>query len=102
MQRVNRENRCHKGATPDIAIPVRQSDGLVPRRARASRHLEQQDEKQKHHSGVENNTCKMMSSGILTVDLAVEHMRNRGKRMPVVGMSMSKRPLNSGHGNAAR
>src|SRR6266480_3770454 len=75
---MNCEHRCYKSASPHRIG-----------------HLLQRNKKKDGRQGVEEYVRKMMPSCLQPVQLAVEHMRHSGQRMPVHGMNMSECPGNT-------
>ena len=55
-------------------------------------HLPQNQKKCDHRRGVEKDIGEMMSGGIQSVKLAVQHVGKPGQRMPVVGMNAGESP----------
>ena len=51
---------------------------------------------------MQQHVRQMMSPRPETVEFAIQHVRNRGQRMPVVGMHMREGPLHPVESKAAR
>ena len=69
------------------------------RRARRSRptiyrEFAQCEEQQDNRCGVKRDVSQMMSPRLKPVKLAVQHMRDRGERVPVGRVNMGAGPLN--------
>jgi len=57
-------------------------------------HPGERNEKQQYCDAMPKNIDQMLRTRVHPEDLAIEHMRNRSKRMPVLGMDMRERPTN--------
>lgn len=73
VQRVNGKERSYEGAFPN----------------RTGHSLEHQKEQQHRHR-MKNDVGKVMAASVQSIQLAIEHVGKRGKRMPVPRMGMSK------------
>ena len=80
---MNGKYGCNEGTGPTSAsqLPERQKEEDRRRR-------------------MQQDVCQMMSPRLETEKLTIQHVRNRGKRMPVVRMHMSEGPLNPVEGEA--
>ena len=67
----------------------------------ATSHVAEQEEKQKSRDRVEQDIREMMTAGSQSKELAIEHVRNRGERMPVARVSVSERPRDAAQRQAA-
>ena len=50
---------------------------------------------------MKQNVSQMMSPGLESVELAIQHVRDRGKRMPVGRVNMGEGPLDIARGETA-
>jgi hypothetical protein len=62
--------------------------------------LQRKKEKDNRHS-VKHHIGKVVPACVQPVQLRVEHVRDRGQRMPILGMNVSECPTDVGEGNAA-
>ena len=53
-------------------------------------HLSEHEKEQDNGNCVKKHTREMVSSRLQSVNLAVQHVRNRRQRVPVSGMTMDK------------
>ena len=83
MQRMPGEQRGHKGAGPQRI-----------------RQPEQQHEKQERVGRVKQDVDAMMRAGVQAEQLAVQHVRKPGQRMPVAGVPGREGPFDAGPGQA--
>ena len=77
-QRMYRKERRDKGAPPGRA-----------------RHLPEGKEKEKNANRVQEHIDEMITAGVKTKDLRVEHERDRSQRVPVTDQRMREGPLQS-------
>ena len=76
---MNGERGRHECAWPNAASP-----------ARTACHLFQHEKKQQHRYRMQEHISEVMTAGLESEQLAVEHVRNRRQRMPVSCVSMGK------------
>jgi hypothetical protein len=60
----------------------------------AARQVAQREEQEDRGRGVEEQVRQMMSPRLEAEELAIQHVRNGGERMPVTRMNMGESPLN--------
>jgi hypothetical protein len=60
----------------------------------AARELAQREEQQDRRRGMKQNVGQMMAPRLEPVQLAIQHVRDRGERVPVGGVNMGEGPLN--------
>src|SRR3981081_2447976 len=60
----------------------------------AARELAQREEQQDRRGGMKQDVSQMMSPRLESVELAVQHMRDRGEWVPVGRVNMGEGPLN--------
>src|SRR4029453_7941268 len=72
---MNCEQHCYKSASPQMASHLRQ-------------HQKQKDDSDR----VQKHVGEMMPGRIESVQLAIQHVRNRRQRVPVTGYRMRKGP----------
>ena len=77
-QRVDGEDRGHEGAHPQLP-----------------RQLPQDQQQQACRGGVQGDVGEMMPAGPQLIDLAVEHVRDPGQRMPVRAVEMREGPAHA-------
>src|SRR5438874_13664405 len=78
---MKRKKRGDKSAGPKTASP-----------ARTTGQLPQSEKEQNRVGGVQKNVCEMISAGVFSKKLCIEHERKPGQRMPVAGMPGGKCP----------
>ena len=83
MQRVNGENGSYKCTPPE-----------------RTRHALQSKKKKDNSDDVEEYIGKVMPACLQAVKLAVEHVRDRGQRMPIFGVNVGECPDNIGKAEA--
>ena len=67
----------------------RGDNSAAPRRVR---HFEEQPEQQQSVTDVEHETGQMMARRVCAEDLAIEHVRNPGERMPIAAVDLREGP----------
>jgi hypothetical protein len=70
---VDRKDGGHKRASPGAAS-----------------HLPENKKEQQDRAGMEKDTRKMVAAGIEAEELKIQHVRERGKRMPVSRVGLSE------------
>src|SRR5438093_3701737 len=85
MQRVNSENGSYKCTPPDHTS-----------------HALQSKKKKDNSDSVKEHISKVMPACLQAVKLGVEHVRDRGQRMPIFGVNVGECPDNIGKAEATR
>ena len=65
-------------------------------RPRVVRHLCEQNKKQNRGEAVPEHIDQMLRARIQAEQLTIQHVRDRGQRMPVLGVDVGEGPTNSG------
>ena len=81
---MNCKNRSHQRTPPESA-----------------RQLAQEKEKQQHGHGMQKNIHEVMTCRGQAKHLDIQHVRDRGQRMPIAGVLVTKRPHDSAQRHAA-
>src|ERR1035437_558908 len=63
-------------------------------------HLAQHKKQENGGRAVQQDARQVMAAGIETVELAIQDMRKRGERVPVILVLVGKRPANRSRGQA--
>ena len=82
---MNREHGRHKSAAPNRAG-----------------HLFENEKQQHHGDAVQQNIGEMVAAGVEPEKLAIQHVRDRRERMPVLCVNVGERPGKSRRRDTAR